>query len=95
MRTVEAITQDMTELAAGALSLPVSSIAIDVYFEELGLDSLTVVGIVGDLEDRLGVELNMDLLWEHQTIRDLARMIHESLSDIGLRAPLAVPTDAP
>lgn len=53
---------------AALLDRPASEIGPDATFAGLGLDSANSVGFVLALEDRLGVELDPELLGEHRTL---------------------------
>lgn len=44
-------------------------------FNELGVDSLDAVTLVGDLEESLGVAIDPAELFDYPTPRDLARML--------------------
>ena len=43
------------------LDIPVESITEDTTFESLGIDSLDIVEMVVDLEDELGIELELKM----------------------------------
>lgn len=45
----------------------------DTKFARLGVDSATAVFLLVELEEWLGVELGAEVVFEHQTITDLAR----------------------
>lgn len=44
-------------------------------FNELGIDSLDAVTLVGDIEDRFAIAIDPAELFDHPTPCDLARMI--------------------
>jgi len=45
---------------ASQLDIPVENITMDTTFESLGIDSLDMVEMVMDLEEELGVDLEME-----------------------------------
>ena len=45
---------------ASQMDIPVEDITMDTTFETLGIDSLDMVEMVMDLEEELGVELEME-----------------------------------
>lgn len=81
MLSVEEISQRMRKLLADKLNQPANRFPGDRPFDELGLDSLMVVGLVADLEDEVGVQLEANLLWDHQTINDLAVAVFQRVSN--------------
>jgi acyl carrier protein len=46
----------------------------------MGLDSANSVFLIVELEDRLGLELTPDVLFEHPTIGELARHLAQRIS---------------
>ena len=52
--------EKLVSYAAKQLELDVSEITPDSTFESLGIDSLDVVEMIMDLENELGVELEME-----------------------------------
>ncbi|WP_433794669.1 amino acid adenylation domain-containing protein [Actinoplanes sp. CA-252034] len=60
------------ELLAGPLGREAGSIGVDEPFLALGLDSLTAVDLVKELEKRLGRTLSTTLFFEYRTIGELA-----------------------
>ena len=71
--------EKLVSFAAKQLDLDASEITPDSTFESLGIDSLDVVEMVMDLENELGIELEM----EDQTITtfgELAAFIESKLN---------------
>ncbi|MBV8936232.1 MAG: acyl carrier protein [Alphaproteobacteria bacterium] len=66
-----------TEYLARTLDLPAQAIDTQTTFARLGLDSANSVFLIVELEDRLGLELTPDLLFEYPTICELARHLTE------------------
>ena len=59
------------------LDIPVESITKDTTFESLGIDSLDIVEMVVDLEDELGIELELND--KITTIGELADFVESKL----------------
>ena len=59
------------------LDIPVESITEDTTFESLGIDSLDIVEMVVDLEDELGIELELND--KITTIGELADFVEPKL----------------
>jgi polyketide synthase PksN len=72
----------LRKLIAQRLDAPLESIDVSVGYYELGLTSVHLLELVGDMERRLGVTLSPTLLFEYATIADLAEHIvqHYSVS---------------
>ncbi|GLY07126.1 hypothetical protein Acsp01_75050 [Actinoplanes sp. NBRC 101535] len=67
------LTALVLELLGTALNQDPASIGADEPFLGLGLDSLTAVDLVKELETRLGRTLSTTLFFEHPTTADLVR----------------------
>ena len=65
----------LIEILADYKSVPTSEIKTDVPFTELGLDSLDVAELVMQIEDELGVTLEMSV--QYNTVDKLAAYIEE------------------
>ena len=63
----------LIEILADYKNVPTSEIKTDVPFTELGLDSLDVAELVMQIEDELGVTLEMSV--QYNTIDKLAAYI--------------------
>ena len=59
------------------VDIPVESITEDTTFESLGIDSLDIVEMVVDLEDELGIELELND--KITTIGELADFVESKL----------------
>ena len=65
----------LIEILADYKNVPASEIKTDVPFTELGLDSLDVAELVMQIEDELGVTLEMSV--QYNTVDKLAAYIEE------------------
>jgi acyl carrier protein len=64
---------------AAVLDMPQDSIDIDRNLEDYGLDSLQAVGLAGDLQSWLGIDIPPTVIWDYPSIGEacdfLARLI--------------------
>ena len=67
--------EKIIEILADYKNVPTSEIRTDVPFTELGLDSLDVAELVMQIEDELGVTLEMSI--KYNTVDKLAAFIEE------------------
>lgn len=67
--------EKIVEILADYKNVPTSEIKTDVPFTELGLDSLDVAELVMQIEDELGVTLEMSI--KYNTVDKLAAFIEE------------------
>ncbi|MEU4177519.1 amino acid adenylation domain-containing protein [Streptomyces sp. NPDC026589] len=63
----------MTDRIARRTGILAADIRPDDRFAELGLSSRVAVGLLGEVQDRLGRDLSPALLWEYPSIEDLCR----------------------
>jgi acyl transferase domain-containing protein/acyl carrier protein len=84
-------------LVGAALDRPTGAVDPDRGFYELGLTSVNLLTIAGNLERELGRELYPTLLFEHPTVRSLAGHLREAGLAPSEPAPpaTAVPRPAP
>lgn len=61
----------LLRIASSAASRPVTEDDLTRPFEDIGLDSLAVVGIVGDMEDAVDMELSIDLVKNQSCLLDV------------------------
>ena len=66
---LEAVTDAIRSASKAARDLPIHPESLLV--EDLGLDSLDIVGAVMKLEDRFGVEIDVDDVPTFQSVADL------------------------
>jgi acyl carrier protein len=63
----------LRKLVGDLLQIPAEQINVAERLERYGLDSMTALSVVDSLERHLGRELDPTLLYDHPTIRALAR----------------------
>lgn len=62
------------------LDVSVSNIDVSLQFDEYGLDSMTAVGLVGDLAQWLKQELDPSIIYDYPSIETLAEFIVTDLN---------------
>ncbi|WP_322750126.1 MULTISPECIES: acyl carrier protein [unclassified Frankia] len=73
----EAIAQWCQEYVAGLLDLPVEAVDLDADFDRLGIDSPLAVALLMEIEERYGVDLPPEALFENPTINAIAAHLYE------------------
>ena len=71
------VFEKVAEMLANHLSIEQDSIKMETTFEELGVDSLDTVEMVMDLEESLGIELELND--KITTIGELADFVESKL----------------
>ncbi len=66
-------TKWLIQLVAANRNVDVSDIDPDMQFVELGLDSMSAVTLVSDIELEIGIDLDASVVRDHPTIADLSR----------------------
>ena len=67
------VFEAIAELVAGRVEKDVSEITMESNFRDLGIDSLDTVELLMNLEDKLGIEIELDQKVE--TVGDLVAFI--------------------
>ncbi len=71
MIRLESIQEWLIDYLAQLLDIDPGSVDVTRSFSSYGLDSSATVGMTGDLEDWLGVELDPTLVYDYPTIEQL------------------------
>jgi len=71
------VMEKLTKLLAEHLDMDANEIKVETTFESLGIDSLDTVEMVMELEEELGVELELNE--RVSTVGELARFIEKKL----------------
>ena len=71
------VFEKVAEMLANHLSIEQDSIKMETTFEELGVDSLDTVEMVMDLEESLGIELELEKKVE--SVGELVTIIEEKM----------------
>ncbi|WP_226360460.1 acyl carrier protein [Pseudonocardia sp. ICBG1142] len=64
---------------AGLLDLPESDIEPDADFDRLGIDSALAVSLLVEIEERYGVDIAPEELFENPTVLAVATHVHQRL----------------
>jgi acyl carrier protein len=70
--TAEAISARIRDYVAEILQVKPEEVAIDRDVGALGLSSVSLVGLVGELEDWLNVEISPAVLYDHPSIEKVS-----------------------
>jgi acyl carrier protein len=73
--TAEAVAARLTARLARELRIPAESIEPEADLFSYGLDSLTAITLLGEIEDWLGMELDPAMIWDHPSIGALSSHI--------------------
>lgn len=72
------VTEQLIALLAEHTGKDASEITLDTTFESLGIDSLDTVDLVMNLEEQLGVELELDQ--KVTTVGEMAQLLQSKVS---------------
>lgn len=81
----EATEQIVREWLRREMSMDMESIDYDAPFFDLGIDSMGAMSIAAELEDAFGKKINPELIYELESIRELAAHL-DSLPKVSLSA---------
>jgi acyl carrier protein len=73
IKSVNQIEEWLISYIAEMLDIKPEKVDITTLFEEYGLDSAMIIGMLGDLEVWLEYELDPTLVYDYSTIEDLAQ----------------------
>ena len=73
--TIDAIERWLVERVSALVGVPPDQLDTALPFAAYGLSSLAAVGVSGELEDWLAVELPATILWDYPTITALAEYL--------------------
>jgi len=73
--TKQEILNTLKEEIAREAGIPVTQIDEDASFYSLGLDSISAVFVLDEVEKRLNIEMNPMFFWDYPTVRLLAEHI--------------------
>ncbi len=75
MHSADQIEEFITRFICDELNLPEEDVDADINFGAFGLGSMAGTRLIGQLEDRLALNLSATLVFEYPTISELAAMI--------------------
>ena len=70
--TKQEILNTLKEEIARETGIPVTQVDEDASFYSLGLDSISAVFVLDEVERKLKIEMNPMFFWDHPTVRLLA-----------------------
>lgn len=74
--TLNEIQTWLQQAVAEEIEATPETVSLDKPFAELGVESSSLLGISGDLEDFLGIEIDPTVVFEYPTIRKLSEHLH-------------------
>jgi acyl carrier protein len=75
VRSARTLEEDVANVVAELLRIPVDRVTPDASFAELGMDSLAAVELTAAIEDALGFEVAMSAVHEHPTLESLCAFL--------------------
>lgn len=72
----EAIAKWCQEYVADLLEMPVEAVDLDADFDRLGIDSALAVSLLIEVEERYGVDLAPEALFENPNLNAVAAYLH-------------------
>jgi acyl carrier protein len=81
--TPEQIRQIIKEEVSQETKQPVSDMNPETDFVGLGLDSLSCIYVLYQVENRLGRELNPSIFWDYPTINSLSEYLFQTQKENG------------
>jgi acyl-CoA synthetase (AMP-forming)/AMP-acid ligase II/acyl carrier protein len=81
--TLPAILDRLVGWSAAKLGVPVSEIDPNASYTALGLDSVDIISLFGEVERWIGISINPDslALWEVESLAEIAEMLHRVWQD--------------
>lgn len=73
--TQEKICEWMVDHLSKLLNIDAEQVDLNLDFDDYGLDSRDAVGMIGELSEWLGLELDSDLIYEQPTIELLSTFV--------------------
>jgi acyl carrier protein len=86
MNTTAPITAWLVGRVAFYVDLPARSIDSAVPLAELGIDSVSAVGLCGEIEDRWDLEVDPTLVFDYPTIAAIAAFVAQEIGASGRSA---------
>ena len=71
--------EKLQEIIAEVVNVDPEEITMDTTFEELGVDSLDTVDMVMELEEELGIELELDE--KISTVGEMVKLVEEKMNE--------------
>jgi thioesterase domain-containing protein/acyl carrier protein len=71
----QTLTDWMIERVARQLEVPTTGVDPQAKITSLGIDSMSLIGLVGELAELIGQDLPADVIWEHDSVSRLAKFL--------------------
>jgi acyl carrier protein len=78
--TEEQIIQWVRRYLANLINIPEAKIENTLPLNRYGLDSMSTVGILADLSEKIGIDLDEDLILAYPTIETLAGKVNQLIN---------------
>lgn len=78
---IEEIAQSIKEVIAEELAVEISTIKVDQNFHDMGLDSLSSIFMLNELEHKYTIELQPMHIWNHPTIDSFSTLVHSLIDE--------------
>lgn len=65
------LTERVIRIVADGRQCPPEAVTLDSTFDELGIDSLGAVAILGEIEEGFGIEVPNELVFRIRSVRDV------------------------
>ncbi|HIK04814.1 MAG TPA: acyl carrier protein [Trichormus sp. M33_DOE_039] len=79
--SIEQVQDWLVSYMANIIEVAPNEVDIKMLFDEYGLDSSMVIGMIGDLEIWLGRDLDPTLVYDYSTIEDLSQHLGSVLKE--------------
>ncbi len=77
---IDDITSSVTGVVADLLEIEYGTLDVERSFQDMGIDSVLIVGLSAELEDRFGVALDPELAYRHDNVRKVCEHLHTVLN---------------
>lgn len=77
---IDDITSSVTGVVADLLEIECGALDVERSFHEMGIDSVLIVGLSAELEDRFGIALDPELAYRHDNVRKVSEHLHTMLN---------------
>lgn len=77
---IDDITHCVTGIVADLLEIECGALDVNRSFHDMGIDSVLIVGLSAELEDRFGITLDPELAYRHDNVRKVSAHLHTVLN---------------
>ena len=71
-QTKQAIAQWLSNYLSELLRIDIAQVDTALTFDDYGIDSRDALGMIGELGDWLGLDLDSSIIYDHQSIDELS-----------------------